>query len=274
MGDGIPSVWDVDGGEAARAYAEAPYGHHTEEVYSLFGRILDGMGDGIRVLDIGAGPGHFAVEFYRSRPGSSVRFVLLDVGKALLDIARERLRELGVEAEFLVRDINHAGWHKDLNGFQAIVSNNVLFHVTPNRLQEFYAILHRLLGQDGVLLNHQTFGPEDERSRSAKEGMPEILGTGEGWPEEKRRRSAAAGERAKDAMAAAESTRRELLARLRAQGNSILPDTPAYAGLGVSATRHVEHMRAAGFAAEPVWRKMDSAVVMGIKGRPFAGARP
>ena len=84
--DDVPSIWDVDGGAAAESYAGMPYGHYKSEVYPLFGAILDAFGDDVRVLDIGAGPGHLAVEFYKQRRRSRTRFALLDVGKAISSI--------------------------------------------------------------------------------------------------------------------------------------------------------------------------------------------
>ncbi len=34
-------------------------------------------------------------------------------------------------------------------------------------------------------------------------------------------------------------------------------------------SQHLSYLRAAGFAAGCIWRKMDFAVLAGIKGRPF-----
>ena len=83
-------MWDADGGEAARCYAEKPYGHYKEEVYPLFAGILDGLGDGVRVLDVGAGPGHMAFEFYKARPGSQLRFALLSFAEVMSPKGRTR----------------------------------------------------------------------------------------------------------------------------------------------------------------------------------------
>ena len=166
MPDELVSMWDADGGEAAQCYADKPYGHYKEEVYPLFGEILDAMGDGIRVLDIGAGPGHFAVEFYKGRPESTVRFALMDVGQAMLDIATRRLAELGVQVECFQRSFNLAGWHEGLGRCDAIVSNNAIFHVRPEGLAGFYGACFGLLNGDGLILNQQSFGHEHSETTS------------------------------------------------------------------------------------------------------------
>ncbi len=124
-------MWDADGGEAARCYADKPYGHYKEEVYPLFAGILAGLPGGIRVLDVGAGPGHMAFEFYRARPDSDVKFALLEIGRAMLDIAARRMKGLGFEIECFQRSYNSPGWEEGMGTFDAVVSNNSIFHVRP-----------------------------------------------------------------------------------------------------------------------------------------------
>jgi len=98
VADEAPSVWDVDGGRAARSYANCPYLHHTAEIYPLFGDLLAPLGDGIRVLDI----------------------------------ARERLDALGVEGQCFPRSFNRPGWHEGLGQFDAVVSTLALFHLAQD----------------------------------------------------------------------------------------------------------------------------------------------
>ncbi|MGD2174766.1 MAG: class I SAM-dependent methyltransferase [Candidatus Brocadiaceae bacterium] len=269
MSDEDLSIWDVDGGSAARSYARSPYTHYREEIYPLIGQILDGLGDGIRVLDVGAGPGHCAAEFYRRRPDSRTRFVLLDVGEAMLDIAREQLGALRVPCAFHVRDFNDPDWHAGLGQFDAIVSNNALFHLLPDRVGAYYREAYRLLRADGVLLNHQSFGHEDPAFGAAVEHFPQALAWWRGWSDEERLRAEEARRESDELLAAAEARREK--APGGAQKGEESEGAPAYASLHLPVTEHIQHMRRAGFSAGCIWRKMESAVLAGIKGRPFTG---
>jgi SAM-dependent methyltransferase len=272
----VPSLWDVDGGAAAEGYADLPYGHYKHEVYPLFNAILDAAdasagGAGIRVLDIGAGPGHLAVEFYKQRPQSRTRFALLDVGQAMLDIARRRLAELGFEAQFLVRDFNLLGWHQGLGQFDVIVSNNALFHVSPDELGAFYQAAYGLLSRDGLLLNQQSFAYEQGDFAQAIRGLPCVLDPLAGLDDEERRLLDERVSRHKKLCADAEALRRERLRQVRQTGGQVPQGPPPYANLHLPASAHVAHMRAAGFVADCIWRKMEFAVLMGMKGTPFGG---
>jgi hypothetical protein len=52
----------IDVGGWAEHYATRPYGHYKAEVYRLFVDVLRSLGSEIRILDVGAGPGHLARE--------------------------------------------------------------------------------------------------------------------------------------------------------------------------------------------------------------------
>ncbi len=268
MGHDVPSIWDADDGRAARGYADAPYTHYRQEVYPLFCELIAALGPAPRVLDVGAGPGHLALEFGRAHPHCRAEFVLLDVGRAMLEIARERLDGTGLKVSLLARDFSGDGWARGLGGFDALVSNNALFHLAPERLSGFYATAHGLLAEEGLLLNHQTFGREDERFAEALEEFPPVLAYWREWSEEKRARAETCRRENEELLAAAQERRRELL-----EGCDAGPadDELAYPGLHLPAGRHLECMRQAGFAAGCIWRKMDSAVLAGVKGSPFHG---
>ncbi len=265
------SMWDADGGEAARCYAEKPRGHYKEEVYPIFCEILDSLGDGIRVLDVGAGPGHLAHEFFKKRPESTVRFALMDAGQAMLDIARRRTAELGFEIECFRRSYNLPGWEEGLGRFDAIVSNNSIFNVGPELLAEFYAKLYGLLKENGLLLNQQSFACEHADFGDAVKGFPGALSHRRLLTEDDRARAGELNPRAKELCAAAEARQKEMIEKLRAEGRDVADPAPGYASLHVPASRHIDYMREAGFVAGTIWRKMEFAVLVGFKGRPFGG---
>jgi cyclopropane fatty-acyl-phospholipid synthase-like methyltransferase len=141
--DRKPLLSSMDVGDWARHYASRPYGHHKAEVYELFVDILSCLPDGADVLDVGAGPGHLAHEFYGRNPETGVGFVLLDASVEMLKIAAERLA--GRRVETVHRSFNMAGWSDGVGPFDAIVSNNSLFHVHPENLEAFYRTCYGLL---------------------------------------------------------------------------------------------------------------------------------
>ncbi len=263
------SMWDADGGEAARCYAEKPYGHYKQEVYPLFAGILDGLGDGVRVLDVGAGPGHMAFEFYKARPDSQLRFALMDEGRAMLDIAARRIRELGFEIECFQRSYNSPGWDEGMGTFDAVVSNNSIFHVRPELLSGFYAGLYGILNENGLLLNQQSFAYEHPGFKDALADFPDALSPRRLLSKEDIEKIQRLGVRQGQLNAVAEEKRGKEVERLRAEGHEVEEEGPAYANLHVPASGHVACMRDAGFAAGCIWRKMEFGVLVGIKGRPF-----
>ena len=266
MTDEIHSMWDFDGGEAARCYASKPCGHYKEEVYPLFADLLAALPPGSRALDVGCGPGHMAVGFYRAHPESDLAFGLAEVGRAMLDIAEARLAELGRTAETFQRDFNRPGWHEGLGAYDAVVSNNAVFHVKPERLGEFYAELHGLLKADGIVLNQQSCAYESGEFKEALGAFPDALSPLRLLGAEKVAQWEKARPRQRELAAAAAE---KMKAELESRSVTPPPSDGAYANLHLPASTHVAHMEAAGFAAGVIWRKMEFVVLAAIKGRPF-----
>jgi hypothetical protein len=185
------------------------------------------------------------------------------VGKAMLDIARRRLGELGFEAECFVRDFNRPGWDEGLGCFDAIVSNNALFHVAPAGLGGFYRAAYGLLAEHALLLNQQSVAYEHADFGAAVKALPRVLDPLAGMPEDERRLLDERLQRHRKLLADAEALRR--------RDGAVPQEVPPYANLHLPASAHVAHMRAAGFAADCIWRKMEVAVLLGIKGTPFGG---
>ena len=264
------SMWDADGGKAAQCYAGKPYGHYKEEIYPFYGEVLEALGDGIRVLDVGAGPGHLAFEFYRKRPGSAVRFSLMDGGQAMLDIAKRRVRGLGIEVECFQRDFNLAGWQEGLGKYDAVVSNNAIFNVEPDLLGEFYGILFSLLNEGGLLMNQQSCAYEDADFGRAVKSFPDVLAPSRFMSGEEAERLAAMNAEQRRLNEEALEKAKEQADVLRGDGKDV-PDVQSagYANIHLPASVHVSHMRKAGFAAGCIWRKMNFVVLVGVRGDPF-----
>jgi len=141
--------------------------------------------------------------------------------------------------------------------------------VRPEGLAGFYRACFGLLRGDGLLLNQQSFGHEHAGFAEALEGFPDALSP-------LRLMSAEEAERARQLKAQAETLnaeaarrRDEEIAGLRAAGRTVEDNGPAYASAHLPASTHLARLRDAGFAAGCIWRKMEFAVLAGIKGRPF-----
>jgi SAM-dependent methyltransferase len=262
------SAWfDLDGGKRARRYTALPYGHYKEEIYPLFGEILDGMGDGIRVLDIGAGPGHLAYEFYKARPRSKVQFALMEFTGWFLAFAEERLGAMGFNPELFQRDFNSPDWNEGLGQFDAIVSNNAVFNLKPELMGEFYGKVHGLLKDNGILLNQQSLGYETAGFKEAIKNFPPALSplklmSAEDIQRAERLKAEGAREQAEEEKRIAAEGE-----RLKAQGYTI-DHGCGYLSLHVPASEHIRCLNAAGFSADCIWRKMEFVVLAGIKGTP------
>lgn len=260
---------EIDVGAWAGHYATRPYGHYKQEVYQLFIDVLSLLPAEARLLDIGAGPGHLAVEFFKRRPKSAFTFVLLDAGAELLKIAAERLRPRAKRVRTVNRSFNIKGWEKGLGRFDAIASNNALFHVRPRKFKSFYRTCFSLLKRDGILLNQQSFAfvgdkspyGDDAFSQFMRDLPGRIMPQMSGLTESDTRRL----EKEKSEALA---THRKALAEAKAAGVSFRSNQTGYHFLTVE--KHLEAMRDAGFAAGCLWRKREFAVVAGVKGRPLA----
>lgn len=104
-GHAEPRHWDV---EAGRALARAMQ-HQAREAATKVARVIDCTAVD-RMLDLGGGPGAFAIAFARRNP--TVDVVLLDRDEAALEIAQEGIAEAGLDgrvklgrADFLTDDI-------------------------------------------------------------------------------------------------------------------------------------------------------------------------
>ena len=265
--DKLISKFDLNDGKLAHLYASLPYGYYKEEIYQIFCELIDAIGDGARVLDIGAGPGHLAIEFYKKRPQSKTRFALMDSSHVLLKIAASRLDSMGVQLEIFHRNYNVEHWEENLGEFDIIVSNNALFSLNPTLISQFYEISYDLLNSNGIFLNQQAFDPSQ-----LKEDFKifySILGPERYMSEKDKLRESETAE-AQVSINSDEKLRFSAeIAHLKAEGWR-LEETSSYASLNLSTTQHIDLMNSAGFNSACVWRKMHFAVLAGLRGKPFS----
>jgi cyclopropane-fatty-acyl-phospholipid synthase len=124
-----------------------------------------GLGEGMRVLDVGCGWGTFAIHAARTY---GVRAVGVTLSPAQADLARERVHAAGLDdrVEIRVQD------YRDVTDgpFDAIASIGMAEHVGHAGLPDYARSLCSLLAPRGRLLNHAIArppGPPDEPSRTS-----------------------------------------------------------------------------------------------------------
>lgn len=258
-----------DFGEWARHYVSIPYDHYRLEIYQLFIEFLVHLKSHARVLDVGAGPGNLSYEYFKRYPQSTSRFVLLDASRELLKVAETRFQSRPGRVRTVVRSYNSDGWDSGLGNFDAILSNNSLFHLQPGNLEMFYRVCYQRLKKNGILLNQQAFGYESQNSPAVVDPfstfvqtLPECI-----LPQSPLPATAAARRRLKTKKIAAGKRRINAIETACASGVEI---ASAEEHQYLTAERHLEYMRKAGFSAGSIWQKRDFAVLMGVKGKPLA----
>ena len=252
------NVYDIS--DKARHYASHSYGHYKSEVYTLFANILSSLRDGAVVLDIGGGPGHLPYEFFREYPDKNIDYQVLDSSRELLKIAEEKLAGDTRVGTGLI-DFNSDGWHRALPLADAIVSNNALFHLHPDRIGDFHAQMADRLKPGGFFLNQQSmcypggYHPYQENAITRfLARMPyAVLPQMPQCSEEKCRRM-------KEADAAVSERHGKEIAAVKEQQDI---DPTVYHFHAVE--DHLQALRNAGMEATTIWQKKEFHVILGIK---------
>ncbi|QID18365.1 class I SAM-dependent methyltransferase [Nitrogeniibacter mangrovi] len=103
---------------------------------------------GERLLDIGCGWGALIV---RAARDYGARCTGITLSQNQYDLARERIREAGVEDRCEVRLMDY----RDLSGrFDKITSVGMFEHVGLKQLPAYFRTLHALLDEGGIAMNH------------------------------------------------------------------------------------------------------------------------
>jgi cyclopropane-fatty-acyl-phospholipid synthase len=116
--------------------------------HELISRKL-GLGEGMRLLDVGCGWGSMALHA-ATRHGASVVGVTISAEQAAA--ARERVAEAGLSDRVEIRLQDY----RDLSGetFDAVSSVGMFEHVGSARTAEYFRVIRALLRPEGRLLNH------------------------------------------------------------------------------------------------------------------------
>ena len=149
----------MDTAEEAEAYDAMD---HSVANDAFVDRLIE-LGVRGRVLDIGCGPGHIALQLATRKPQLSVLGV--DLSRKMLEIAEEHrvVCSQGDRVAFAIADAK--GLDFPDHSFQTVCSNTILHHI-PDPVP-FLREAWRVLEPGGVLLIRDLFRPADLQSVAA-----------------------------------------------------------------------------------------------------------
>ena len=262
----VISTLDLGDGILARRYSSAPLGYYKEFTFPLFVDLIDLAGPKLRILDVGAGCGHFESYYFSNRPNSNVNFVLIDSSYTLLELAEKKLGGMGIVIEAYQRSFNSLDWVKGLGSFDIIISHNSLFHLTPEKVSAFYNNSFDLLKDNGAILNQQSFKPTLLKTRFKL--FYSVFG-----PQYYHSADEHAGivkyEHESELIEAGHKMLFDSeIKKLQFQGWKRDCSTP-FASLQYSIDDHLEFMQSAGFTADCIWKMMHFGLLSGLKGDIF-----
>jgi SAM-dependent methyltransferase len=133
----VPSPIDLRLMEDARPWAEAALGKRPvrPEFFDTFARLIGT--DGVRVLELGSGPGFLADHLLRAWP--DLQYVALDFSPAMHQLAAERLGERATRVTFVERSFREPAWMDGLGRFDFIVTHQAVHEL---RHKDYAATLH------------------------------------------------------------------------------------------------------------------------------------
>lgn len=113
------------------------------------------------VVDLGSGHGPYLALFLRTFP--QARGTWVDSSEAMLELARDRLAELGDRVEYVVADVERLG--EALERADVIVSSRALHHSSPDALARIYRDCFELTAPGGFLFNLDHVGAAGDWDR-------------------------------------------------------------------------------------------------------------
>jgi SAM-dependent methyltransferase len=133
----VPSPIDLRLMEDARPWADAALGKRPvrPEFFDTFARLIGT--DGVRVLELGSGPGFLAEHLLRALP--NLQYVALDFSPAMHQLAAERLGERAARVAFVERSFREPAWVDGLGPFDVVVTNQAVHEL---RHKDYAATLH------------------------------------------------------------------------------------------------------------------------------------
>lgn len=130
-------------------------------MFELFAACIEDHGSR-RILELGSGPGFLAGYLIERIPELGID--LLDFSSAMHELAENRLSGMLDRIQFIERDFKQAGWHKGLEGYDCIITNQAIhklrhknhalrFHTQVRQLMDSrsqYLLCDHFFGEDGM----------------------------------------------------------------------------------------------------------------------------
>lgn len=133
----VPSPIDLRLMADARPWADAALAKRPvrPEFFAAFAREIGR--DGVRVLELGSGPGFLADHLLRAWPG--LDYVALDFSPAMHELAAERLGERAARVRFVERSFREPAWGQGLGPFDVVVTHQAVHEL---RHKDYATTLH------------------------------------------------------------------------------------------------------------------------------------
>ena len=205
-------------------------------IFEYMARLIGADPDaGLSVLDIGSGYGPVAAVVLDAYPKAHA--IGLDISEAMMAVGRERMARFGERFRYVVGDFGPGVLPPEAveaGPFDVVVSARAIHHLSAELMASLYADIHKNLRPGGSFFNLDTASPETEAMRE-------------------RYRAARRAEHPEDvrpAATAGEPRHTDMFPHHR----------------DATLVRHLEWMKAAGYAAyDCFYKKADRALIGGFK---------
>jgi SAM-dependent methyltransferase len=147
----VPSPIDLRQMADARPWAETALARRPvrPEFFDAFAREIGR--DGLRVLELGSGPGFLAEHLLRAWP--ALDYVALDFSPAMHELAAERLGERAARVRCVERSFREAAWVDGLGEFDVVVTHQAVHELRhKDRATALHAQVRPLLAAGGCYL--------------------------------------------------------------------------------------------------------------------------
>jgi cyclopropane fatty-acyl-phospholipid synthase-like methyltransferase len=128
--------------------------------FEAFVAQIRSKGDGLRVLELGSGPGFLAE--YILRHCDVMEYVALDFSAAMHELANERLGALSQKVQFIEQSFKTDDWMEELGMFCCVVTNQAVHELRHKQLaSQLHSQVRTVLSEEGLyLVNDHFAGPD------------------------------------------------------------------------------------------------------------------
>ena len=147
----------MDSVEEALAYDAMDHSAVNRTFVTDFLEVWHGRGP---ILDVGTGTAQIPIEFCKQ--SSSGEIVAIDLANEMLAVARDNVRNAGLEKRIQLQLINARGMPFADGSFSAVISNSIVHHV-PDPKHVVCEIV-RVAGKGATIFVRDLLRPDDEAS--------------------------------------------------------------------------------------------------------------